>query len=82
MEMGLMIYFSALVMLDVFFLGGVMFAYFSNKEAKTRGLRIVIFNILFVLTTICIGGSGAYMTFQKQENVRSFIESPLDAPKK
>ena len=78
MEMGLMIYFSALVMLDVFFLGGVMFAYFSNKEAKTRGLRIVIFNILFVLTTMCIGGSGAYMAYDHRENVRAVIIAPID----
>lgn len=65
METGYLIYFSSLAVLAFFFLGGTILAYLS-KNVPARGFRIIVFNLLFVITVICIGASGAYMAINGQ----------------
>ncbi len=78
MDTGLQIYFSSLVVLAIFFLGGAIAGYRSNKESKARGWKISIFNVLFVFTIIVIGASGAYMTYDLKENTRQAMPSVND----
>jgi len=91
MENGLLIYFGSLAVLALFFLAGITLSYFSkNKESAKRGIMIVSFNILFVLTVICIGASGAYLSYTGKGSLQPVLseqiqdlglEKPTPAPR-
>lgn len=80
MEQGLGIYFGSLVVLALFFIAGIMMSYLNkDKESAKRGFMIVTFNILFVITVMCIGASGAYLSFTGKGSLQPApaIEAPI-----
>ena len=75
MEQGLVIYFGSLAVLALFFLAGITLSYFNkNKESTKRGVMIVSFNLLFVLTVMCIGVSGAYLSFSGNGSLQPVVD--------